>query len=274
MKKLLCLILSAVILVSAAVFFTVPTTAASNNKLIITDESGTLAEVEVGNEFIYRVGLYTGPYLVYNGQGEIQYDSKYVQVVEYGPVNSSGKIDMDSYCFCEKILNTNLVTNYLKTNNHIYYNFSKFAGIEPFEDSDDHYFKIRFKAIAPGTVDIKHYIEAMSTYLNGSTVSTPLFKLGKANAQLDPVPYTIASAEPAIAYIGDADGDYELTVMDATFIQRATAGVDCAYSMTNTDVNKDGDVNLKDALIISRYKAGLSVSVTIDEWIFESEQTS
>ena len=273
MKKFLCLILSAVILVSAAVVFTVPAAAASSDKLIVTDGNGTtLAEVEVGNEFIYRVGLYTGPYLVYSGQAEVQYNSKYVQIVEYGPVNSKGKVNMDAYCFVDKVRNTNLVTNYFDVNNYIYYNFSKYSGIEAFSSADDHYFKIRFKAIAPGTVNIKHYMEYMTTYLNGSKVGTPLFRLGKANTQLDSVPYTLTSAEPATAYIGDADGDYELTVMDATFIQRASAGVDCTYNPTNADVNKDGNVNLKDALIIERYKAGLSVNVTIDEWIFASEQ--
>ena len=37
------------------------------------------------------------------------------------------------------------------------------------------------------------------------------------------------------------------------------------------DVNSDGVINLKDALIIQRYKAGIKVLGNIGDWIFESE---
>ena len=269
MKKLLCLVLSTVILISAAAVFSIPAAASTDNKLIVMDNERTLAEVEVGNEFIYRVGLFTGPYLIYSGQGNIKYDSKYVQIVEYGKVTSSGRINMDFYCFPSRIYNTNLTTNYLDVKDNIYYNFTKYNGMA-FESADDHYFKIRFKAIAPGTVQIQHIMERMTTNVDNKDV--PLFFLGKANTELDPAPYTLSSAEPATAFLGDADGDDSVTVMDATLIQRVTAGVNSNVKTANADVNTDNAVNLKDALLISRYNAGMSVSVKVGEWIFPSEQ--
>ena len=261
MKKLFCLILSALILISAISAAAVSAGAASAGKLIITDEGRKLGEVEVGNEFIFSVGISTGDRPLINGQGTVSFDSSYVAYVDYGDP------DRDSYSFPEKIINTGLVTNY--TSAGIYYNFSKYSGIEGFSSTKEHYFKARFKALAPGTTEIRHIMEVMTARDGSDTVR--LFYKGKANEQIDPIPYSISSIEASTAYIGDANGDYEISVLDATYIQMITAGKNLDYKLINADVNNDGVITLRDALIIQRYKAGISVLGNIGEWIFESE---
>ena len=59
--------------------------------------------------------------------------------------------------------------------------------------------------------------------------------------------------------------------MDATFVQRLTAGVGSDYNAVSADVDKNGEVNLRDALNILRYKAGVATDTQIGEWVFESE---
>lgn len=270
MKRLLCLLLT--LLTLAAVLTAYPASAADDPQVLtVTDEGRVLAEVEVGNQFIYNVGLFTDSYSVTNGQGELRYDGDYVKLVAYGPLYRDGSANVNAYSFAERVNNSSLVANY-DIANRVYYNFAKGTpGIGSFGVSD-HYFKIRFQAIAPGTVEIRHIMTNLATRVNGEPLR--LFNLGIPNRQLDPVPYTLSSAEPAVAFIGDADGDYELSVMDATFIQYLTAGRAADYSMTNTDVNTDGAVNLRDALQILRYKAGMATDTSVGEWIFESEQAA
>ena len=266
MKKFLCLILAFILTVCTLAAFPMNTAAATAaNTLTVTCHGQVLGEVEVGNEFIYHVAMNSGGLSIWGGEAEVNYDDAYVQVVEYGTLRSNGSVNMSEYCFPARIINSSLAADYLGTKNQINYNFAKVGGVGAFTE-DDSYFKIRFKAIAPGTVEIRHY--ARSFY---SGLSTRLFRNDKGNEKLDPIPYTLCSIEPATAFIGDADGDYNLTVMDATYIQWLTAGLDSTYSMTNTDVNTDGDVNLRDALCILRYKAGVATGTDVGKWIFDSE---
>ena len=267
MKKILCMLLVLILTASAIVCF--PASAASET-LTVVDSGKTLATVKVGSEFIYRVGVNAGSALIYSGQGYVKYNNKYLKVVEYGPVDSRGNVDMDAYCFPESIQHTSLVTNYFSTENYVKYNFtSPRSGVGVFNDENAHYFKLRFKATAAGTVELGHIMEVLTTRADGENVR--LFTDGKANKQLNPVPYQVTSVETPAALIGDADGDFDVTIMDSTFIQRVTAGKKDAYDIANTDVNHDGEVNLRDALSIRRYKAGLTADEGLGEWLFESE---
>lgn len=267
MKRLLCIFLALIITASAVACFGV--SAAGADTLTVKDGGKTLATVKVGNEFIYRVGVNSGDRMIYSGQGYVKYDSAYVQVVEYGTADSSGEIDMDSYCFPESIRKTSLVTNYTGIKDYIRYNYTKpKTGVGVFDSVSLPYFKIRFKATAPGVVEISHVFEIFTTRIDEKTVR--IFTDGVPNEKLSPAPYQQTAAEPAVALVGDADGDFDVTVMDATFIQRVTAGVKASYNSMNADVNGDGDVNLKDALAVRRYKAGMSAA-RVGEWIFDSE---
>ena len=56
---------------------------------------------------------------------------------------------------------------------------------------------------------------------------------------------------------GDADSDYELTILDATRIQRHLAGLDKVGAFSG-DYDNDGEISILDATAIQRYLVGLS----------------
>lgn len=267
MKRLLCVLLTVALAASMLTAFSLSASAAGGT-LTVTSQGEVLGEVEVGNEFIYNVAFSSAGYTVASGQGVVNYDSRYAQFVEYGPLKSDGSINMSAYSFPLRIYNSSLASNFTDQNNEILFNFSKISGVGTFTE-DDHFFKVRFKAVAPGTVDISFNAQALAT-----PSMLPLIRRNKPNQQLDPIPYILTTVEPSVGYVGDADGDYNVTVMDATFVQLLTAGVDSAYNPINTDVNNDGAVDLRDALAILRYKSGVSTDTQIGEWIFTSESES
>lgn len=267
MKKLLSLITALAVIASAVAVFSVNASAADNT-LTITSNGEVLGEVEVGNEFIFHVAMDSGGYSINLGEANVRYNDAYAKVVEYGPVNSSGKVNMNAYCFPVRIRNSNLITNYVGEKNLIFYNYSKYSGVGAFTP-EDHFFKIRFQAVAPGTVEIRHYAKCF--YAGEVNNDIRLIYDDRGNTQLDPIPFTLSSIEPAVGFVGDANGDYKLNVMDATFIQRLTAGVDGEYDPVNADVNADSEVNLRDAYLILRHNAGINTDTKIGEWLFESE---
>ncbi|MEE0914130.1 MAG: dockerin type I repeat-containing protein [Ruminococcus sp.] len=68
-----------------------------------------------------------------------------------------------------------------------------------------------------------------------------------------------ATTEPAttvpvpVAYYGDVDGDGDITISDATLIQKAGLGFDVAVDATIADVNGDGRVSIADVTLIQKY---------------------
>lgn len=277
MKRILSFILIAALIASVFAAFSLNTGAedvdiadeGANNKLIITCRKQVIGEVEVGNEFIYNVALNSGGISVVAGEGQLRYNDTYASIVEYGDVRSDGSINMNAYSFPTRIRNTNLVTNYFEQKNIAYYNFTKFSGVGAFTE-DDHFFKIRMKALKPGAVEIRHYAKCFYARSGSSDVKLIYDDFG--NSQLDPIPYTVCSIEPSVGLVGDADGDYELTVMDATYVQRITAGAALTYSELGADSDGNGTVNLLDSMNILRCKAGKQTKGKVGEWIFESEQ--
>lgn len=272
MKKILSLVLVVTVIASMLAVFSLHTSAADNKTLTITCRGETLAELPVGSEFIFRVGINSGGYTVNAADGEVRYDSNYVQVVEYGTTRSNGEINMDAYSFPASIRNSSLASTYTVAKNQILYNFVKLnkGGVGTFSDVNAHYFKVRFKAIAPGTTEVKHYFHDL-VHSEGKD-NLRLIHNSKPNDKLDPIPYSVETAEPAAGYVGDADGDWQLTVMDATFIQYLSAGRDSTYNLISADVNGDGEVNLRDALNLLRYRAKMDYDGNVGEWIFLSEQ--
>lgn len=66
--------------------------------------------------------------------------------------------------------------------------------------------------------------------------------------------------------IGDADGDGQVTILDATFIQRVLAGLnECPVIKTLLDVDRDGEITILDATMIRRWLAGLISPVRPDD---------
>ena len=61
--------------------------------------------------------------------------------------------------------------------------------------------------------------------------------------------------------LGDVNGDEEITIMDATIIQKKSLGIATAEVVSNydvvADVNRDGIVNIRDVTLIQMYVAGI-----------------
>lgn len=274
MKKVLSLIMIAALIASVFTVFSLNTAAqdadtadtGANNKLVITCRKQVIGEVEVGSEFIYHVSLNSAGYSIWTGEGQLRYDDSYATIVEHGTKRADGTIDMNAYSFPARLRNTNLITNYFGYKNAALYNYSKYGGTGVFND-DDHFFKVRMKAIAPGTVEIRHYAKSFN-----SGIDTRLIYDDKGNNQLDPIPYTVCSIEPAAGYVGDANGDWQLNVIDASYIQRISAGEPLTYKAVSADANSDGRIDLLDALNILRYQAGVPTKGRVGEWIFTSEE--
>lgn len=59
--------------------------------------------------------------------------------------------------------------------------------------------------------------------------------------------------------IGDVDGDGKVTSKDALLIKRHVAGFDVEFDKNLADVDGDDQITSKDALLIKRYVAGFDV---------------
>ena len=69
-----------------------------------------------------------------------------------------------------------------------------------------------------------------------------------------------------IQLLGDADGDGEVSILDATAIQRKDVLLSVAYfDDVAADVDGDGDVTILDATFIQRFLAGLPCPEGIGE---------
>ncbi len=87
-----------------------------------------------------------------------------------------------------------------------------------------------------------------------------------------------AAAEPAAYMIGDADGDNEVSVLDATIIQRVIASLEVtAYNEAAADADGDGAVNVLDATAIQRHLVDLPTNEKIgkmsDMWLDKEKAT-
>ena len=82
--------------------------------------------------------------------------------------------------------------------------------------------------------------------------------------QLEPVASATYDAELTILHHtpGDADGDGEVDLMDVTLLSRYLAhGWEADVRAGNCDVNRDGAVNLKDVVLIRRFLANWDITL-------------
>ena len=77
---------------------------------------------------------------------------------------------------------------------------------------------------------------------------------------------TQAPTEP-VRYLGDVDGDGEVTILDVTFIQRNLAGIASSFDIDKAvaDVDRDDEVTIVDVTFIQRWLAGIPAGDGIGE---------
>ena len=94
---------------------------------------------------------------------------------------------------------------------------------------------------------------------DGKVVDGTTVTLFHTVAQAPGKVYTV-EAVPRLS--GDADGDGELSLLDvAQLIRFLVGGWNVTVDASNSDVNADGIVNLKDAVLLRRYLAGWDVTL-------------
>lgn len=83
---------------------------------------------------------------------------------------------------------------------------------------------------------------------------------------------TYASAEKTIFLLGDSDGDGNVTITDATMIQRDVAQLQLLLldNHNAADIDHDGFITIMDSSLIQRWLANLKVSSPIGEMVSES----
>ena len=81
--------------------------------------------------------------------------------------------------------------------------------------------------------------------------------------------YVVAQAKSAVScLLGDADGDKDVSILDATAIQRNLAGLPTEFfDAKAADADEDGEVMILDATAIQRHLAGLPTNENIGKTI-------
>ena len=81
--------------------------------------------------------------------------------------------------------------------------------------------------------------------------------------------YHHIGSESTDMLIGDVDGDGEVEVRDATWIQRSAADIEIPFTISKmtADVDVDGNITVMDATVIQYYLANMKISYKIGEKI-------
>ena len=101
---------------------------------------------------------------------------------------------------------------------------------------------------------------------NGATVDEAYGRMSLS------VSLSAQAVSPAI--LGDVDGDGDVTICDATFIQRAVTSVPLPFVLNESaaDTDGDGEVTIVDATYIQRWLAGLKTNENIGRPIFAADR--
>lgn len=86
---------------------------------------------------------------------------------------------------------------------------------------------------------------------NGISGTTYTYNMSGGDIDTGDVP-----VNPGI--LGDVDGDGEVTVSDATLIQKFKAGFNVTINIDVADVNGDGEITVSDATLIQKARAGIA----------------
>lgn len=247
MKKVISLCLSLVLLAAAA--FAAPTSAA-DDRLTVTANHGGAATYEVGDEFVFFVGLDTGSAVIINAECYIEYDANYVELVEY-KMPLAGSDCMEGYSFPMKVAPV-VVLNAEKPG-LIRYNFSAARGFGTFSSVDELFVRFRFRAIAPGQTDITNTIKHLCDYNENY-----IYHNGVPNEEYQPV--TAAKTTPVQFTVGDVDGNGVVDNRDALILDRYVAGwegYDALIAVPDcADLSRDGAISLRDAVMLDRCLTG------------------
>lgn len=120
---------------------------------------------------------------------------------------------------------------------------------------------------------MKHIIKQTLAVMLIAAMITAMFSIGAGAADQTVFSDNLPDDTDGSALLGDVDGDGEVTIMDATYIQRALADIPIPFELDERVADTDGDneVTILDATDIQRWLAGLESSPNIGMPIDEPE---
>lgn len=120
---------------------------------------------------------------------------------------------------------------------------------------------------------MKHIIKQTLAVMLIAAMITAMFSIGAGAAGQTVVTGNLPDDTDGSALLGDVDGDGEVTIMDATYIQRVLSGIPIPFELDErlADTDGDNDVTVLDATNIQRWLAGLEAGQNIGMPIDESE---
>lgn len=130
---------------------------------------------------------------------------------------------------------------------------------ETFEPSDSYGLEIRVSRKMLGQTVISKFVKPITVYLNMAEADYAEILSNSTDVYIYLNYTTDAGGTGGEILLGDADGDGEITVYDATLIQRQLVGIKDApvYHEEAANVDGDSEVTVYDATYIQRYLVGL-----------------
>lgn len=162
------------------------------------------------------------------------------------------KTNMQAYSFPIEIYLGNLIFN-PGTPGLIRYNFSSSEGVGTFTSFDQHFVRFHFRVKAAGTADISNTISVMCDYDENY--------IYHFDAVVEGVQAAFESRTMlATVTAGDLNSDGAVNLRDAVILDRYLAGWDGyrdrLVDRDAADIDRDGVIGHADALILDRYVAG------------------
>jgi hypothetical protein len=111
-------------------------------------------------------------------------------------------------------------------------------------------------------------VTVSGSYKNLKDLGDDTYRVTKIAGDLT-ITITTTKSETASYILGDVDNDGEVSIIDATYIQRELVGIPVPsdFNEAAADVDGDEEVSILDATYIKRYLAGISVPYAIGETV-------
>lgn len=121
-------------------------------------------------------------------------------------------------------------------------------------NSDTPYLKENAKDVLIMKFKLKAKKTANVNFSLGKTIfDNMLYKDGKENLQYSAIQFASASK------YGDVNNDGTVNIRDAVILKKVLAGMNVYYNFWNSDVNNDYQVNSSDAVILLKHLAGIKI---------------
>ncbi len=127
--------------------------------------------------------------------------------------------------------------------------------------------QVNFTVVLKDGYTLSQVTATSGTYKNIKELGDNTYRITKISADTTVTITTAKSEAPSGYLLGDADDDGEVTILDATWIQRALVdlGLPASFNEAAADVDGDGEMTILDATYIQRYLVDVETPYAIGE---------